>query len=173
MLNDHNQKLFLVRGLSGSGKSFLAARIAAAYNADHWESDLYFFDEVTLRYNWDRDKAQHSHKWCQHKAALSLLSGRNVVVANTFPQLDHLDPYYAMALMRPTTEVYVLEPTTEWSGNPEECIKHNAHGIPRHLVETQAELWETFQNFGSSHVKQLGSKFINNGLFTKEMVWLK
>ena len=55
------KKLFLVRGISGSGKTTFAKELGGV----HFETDNYFM--VDGEYKFDGTKLKEAHQWCQNE----------------------------------------------------------------------------------------------------------
>lgn len=95
-------KLILVRGIPGSGKSTFAKKMKGFI---HIETDMYWgmsgkkFDGKLLK---------TAHEWCLNYAKVLLPLGNNVVVSNTFTQVWEMEPYlylgYPVEVFRMTNE---------------------------------------------------------------------
>lgn len=78
------QVLYLVRGISGSGKSTYAHKLKEQGLVDSvLEADQYFVDSKG-NYNFEPSKIKQAHSYCQSKTKELLSKGRSVAVANTF-----------------------------------------------------------------------------------------
>lgn len=75
----NEQKLTLVRGIPGSGKSTHAKTL----DAKLVEADQFFIDKDGL-YQYDNAQIKNAHNWCKLETTRLLKAGFNVVVANTF-----------------------------------------------------------------------------------------
>jgi predicted kinase len=91
-----NKKLYLIRGLPGSGKSTFALTLANAVGAYHFEADHYFEDDDG-NYNWDATLVHAAHRWCQHAARHIMSLSRPLVISNTFTTEKELKPYLDLA----------------------------------------------------------------------------
>ncbi|MGX9416365.1 AAA family ATPase [Vibrio sp. RC27] len=87
-----SQRLILIRGLPGSGKTTLARSFAAV----HIEADMYFIDHKG-EYRFDANRLKDAHQWCFQTAVASLLEGHSIVVSNTFIQYWEMKPYIEFA----------------------------------------------------------------------------
>jgi predicted kinase len=87
-------KLVLIRGLPGSGKSTAARQ----YFNDciHLEADMYFTSPQG-EYIYDASKIKQAHAWCQESTRIFLNNNKNVVVSNTFTTRKELDFYITYA----------------------------------------------------------------------------
>lgn len=77
------QKLILLRGCSGSGKTSLAEFLlgSIAVRTCYFEADMYF--ETAEGYKFDPAELGKAHEWCQIRTKSALTRGLNVVVSNT------------------------------------------------------------------------------------------
>jgi predicted kinase len=125
------RKLYLVRGLPGSGKSTMAANLVAVVpRAVHLETDQFFM--VGDVYTFRPERIGMAHKWCQDKARTYLTYGRPVVVSNTFTQQWEMKPYLDMAAeLGAEVEIRVAR------GNYK-----NIHGVPDAVIERMRQRWE-------------------------------
>lgn len=86
-------KLFLVRGLPGAGKSTFVKHLG---DCVHLEADMYFLKNGEYVFN--KDELKDAHLWCQNSCYFALSFGKkNVVVSNTFTQEWEMKPYFEMA----------------------------------------------------------------------------
>ena len=149
--------LYIVRGLPGSGKSTLSAKmhkfIAMLDNPDycsssHWEADMYF-ENSDGRYLFDASKLPDAHQWCQDKVEIDM-GGRifqnglftqlrnrrrykNIIfVTNTFSQQWEVEPYLKLA----SKYGYAVQ-IIECQGD-----HGNVHDVPEDTIETMKAKWE-------------------------------
>lgn len=118
-------RLFLIRGVPGSGKTTYAKTLGIA---DHYEADMWFDDNG----GYDQSKIKLAHEWCQKRAIEAMISGRDVVVSNTFTRLWEMNPYKDAAR---SLGVEVIEKVMagEWQ---------NVHGVPDDKVRQMRERFE-------------------------------
>jgi len=95
--------LFIIRGISGSGKSTFAKKIVG-HDFLVCEADKYFIDKETGEYKFDFSKIKDAHKFCQDTVETymkdSLVNNqfyREIAVANTFTQEWEMEPYFKLA----------------------------------------------------------------------------
>lgn len=119
-------KLYLIRGLPGSGKS----TIAAALGVEVYEADQYFM--VDGVYRWDANRIGAAHQWCLSKTKETLCEGRSVAVANTFTTVKELRPYFEIA------KQLGIVPTVIKAEN----TFQNVHGVPQETLERMRARWQ-------------------------------
>lgn len=121
-MENKTQKMILVRGASGSGKSTFAHALASSMNAKVFETDDFFIRDG--KYIFDPTQLGAAHKWNQRRVWKALTEGKNVIVANTLTTLREIKDYTSMAeeLNIPVT-VYRSEGKFK-----------NTHGVPEDKV---------------------------------------
>lgn len=130
--------LTIIRGISGSGKSFLAQKIRESskdqvpcyVEADWWHHNLkgdYVFDVSEIK---------NAHDWCRLTCEYYLKIVGHVIVANTFTTINEIMPYVQIAI-KYGARLEILEPQTEWFNNVEECVKRNVHKVPKEVLIKQ------------------------------------
>lgn len=127
------QKLVIIRGLPGSGKSTIAK--SDPYKGfKHFEADMYFINDKG-EYVFDKAKISKAHKWCQDSCRTALAEGYSVVVSNTFCRMWEMIPYLQMAgdLDIP---VEVVEAKGEYK---------NIHDCPKETIGRMKANWEAYE----------------------------
>jgi predicted kinase len=126
----HPLRLYLIRGLPGSGKSELAKVLTTnrgkAYSADDFfeKSGVYFFDPALL---------PEAHAECRENVKKSMeLKYRLIVVHNTLSKRWEADPYFALAKKFGYT-VAVVECQSNFG---------NIHKCPDDKILKMIERWE-------------------------------
>jgi predicted kinase len=85
-------KLFIVRGLPGSGKSTYASELmSSGVCGAHFEADMYFMKDG--EYQYDAASLYRAHQWCLNSVREALNNRVNTVVSNTFTTKKELEPY--------------------------------------------------------------------------------
>jgi predicted kinase len=121
-------KLVLVRGISGSGKSTYAKSLDIQ---NHFEADMYFYD-LEGNYNFDSSKLKQAHEWCKKKTREVLEHGVDVVVSNTFIRKWEIQPYIDLA-----NELGIPYEVVEMK-----TYYGNIHGVPEEKIVQMKENWE-------------------------------
>jgi exodeoxyribonuclease V alpha subunit len=95
MTEHKKQRLILIRGKPGSGKSTIARKLANDIGAIYISADHYF--QTDKGYKRDPKKQGKAHEWCQEKARQLISTGKSVVIANTFPRRYDMRYYEKLA----------------------------------------------------------------------------
>lgn len=88
------QEMIIIRGLPGSGKSTFAKKNFGSYI--RCEADDYFYD-VDGSYNFNPKNISKAHESCYNRVKDALISGKSVVVSNTFTMLWEIAKYENLA----------------------------------------------------------------------------
>jgi predicted kinase len=132
--------LYIVRGVSGSGKSTFAKKLV---HDDFLvcEADKYFINEENGKYEFDISKIRDAHKWCQNLVETymkdSLINDqyyREIAVSNTFTQEWEMEPYFELAKKYGYT-VFTLIVENRHGGV-------NQHGVPEEKIKIMKDRFE-------------------------------
>jgi hypothetical protein len=118
-------RLFLIRGVPGSGKTTYAKTLGIA---DHYEADMWF----DANGGYDSSKIKLAHEWCEAQAIAAMQAGRDVVVSNTFTRLWEMQSYKDAARSLGIAVIQKVM-TGEW---------RNVHGVPDDKVRRMRERFE-------------------------------
>ena len=123
--------LILIRGIPGSGKSTRAKMMQELNPAlVHLEADMFF--EASGEYKFDPTLLSTAHDWCYSNTAFNLLSGKNVVVTNTFTKMWEMESYLAIA-QRLGCDITIIEMKSEYG---------SIHGVPEAKLQQMKARWE-------------------------------
>ena len=127
----NKQKITLIRGIPGSGKTTIAHEMDAALV----EADQFFVNKDG-EYHHDRRFIKDAHEWCQMEMKRLLLAGNDVVVANTFIKKWEIVSYLkAVQSLGLDLDIEVLEAKGEYA---------NVHGVPEDIVCRMKRQFEPF-----------------------------
>lgn len=121
--------LYIVRGLPGSGKSTLGAKLApnASYAADD------YFMSINGEYIFDPSKLGEAHKACQEAVETEMGAGTtSIAVCNTFTQKWEVEPYLSKARKHGYT-VNIIHCQSMFG---------NTHGVPETSIQAMANRWQ-------------------------------
>ena len=141
------QRLVLIGGLPGAGKSTRAVDALRAFRVTHgWddplvhvEADGYFMQGGVYRF--EAAKLGEAHAWCRGLAEGALWGGAPLVgVANTGSRRWEREPYRKLA------ERYgaAFEWVDLFDGGKDdaELARRNLHGVPAEAIGRMCERWE-------------------------------
>lgn len=89
-------KMYLIRGLPGSGKSTFAETLADALHAQHFEHDRYLYTDEG-EYVWTERRMRYAYMACLRDTEATMAEGEPVVVSNVFPVARSMKRYKALA----------------------------------------------------------------------------
>lgn len=120
------RKVFIVRGVPGSGKTTLAKGIAKKYNTEEFEADHYLLNSEG-KYEYDKNKLARAHSKCITEGFKHLQRNNTVVFANTFIHKSDIE-FYAKYMKEQgiKAEVYIIQ--SNFAGK-------SLHNVPEEAVE--------------------------------------
>lgn len=139
IITDHNQgnrTLILMRGVPGSGKSYLARQLVDmmigaspnSYETHILTTDDYFM--VRGQYQYNKYQLSNAHSWNQNRARNAFTMGLSpVIIDNTNIELWEMAPYMKEGVNNGYI-IQVVEPTTQWAKNANILAKRNLHNVP-------------------------------------------
>lgn len=132
--------LTILRGLPGSGKSTIALRHLTVGTVILSTDDII---SANGNYLWSGEIMASAHKTNQLKALNAAKKGiPHIIIDNTNTTYKECEPYIKIAQENGYT-IEILEPTTEWAKNPEECAKRNTHNVPLDSIKKMLARWES------------------------------
>ena len=132
--------LIILRGLPGSGKSYLGSKLKGNHGLIVCADD--FFTEPDGTYNFDPSKLGEAHQWC-HRVAKKGMEGRvsPIIIDNTNTELWEMKPYVAPAF-RLGYHIEFVEPQTPWAWNVKELTKRNSHGLSKDKIRMMLDRYQ-------------------------------
>lgn len=128
---NNDLKLYLIRGISGSGKSTYAKHLMKQNpTLSHYEADMFFYKDG--EYNFNPTLIKDAHAWCKNKTEEDLKHGKSVIVSNTFTQKWELEPYIQLA-QKYGAKLIIKKA----SGNYQ-----NIHNVPQEVLNNMKSRWE-------------------------------
>ena len=130
--------LYLVRGIPGSGKSYLAKQIGLG--GAIFSTDDFFM--VNGEYKFNPSQIGRAHQWNQERAKNAMQSGITpIVIDNTNVQAWQMK-FYVEEARKNGYKIEIKEPETSWKFDAEELAKRNQHGVPKSTIERMIGQWE-------------------------------
>ena len=123
------KKLFIIRGLPGSGKTSLAQSLTR----EHYEADMFF--ERDNGYEFDPSRLREAHQWCRDLVMMAMTrKEETIAVSNTFTQEWEMNPYFELA-QEHGYMVFSIIVENRHGGT-------NIHGCPEEKVEQMRNRFE-------------------------------
>ncbi|XP_077666186.1 NEDD4-binding protein 2-like 1 isoform X2 [Eretmochelys imbricata] len=137
-----SKRLYLLRGLPGSGKTTRARQLKREFpGAVILSTDDFFFTEDGT-YVFSPDCLDEAHLWNQKRAHKAMKNGKSpVIIDNTNIHAWEMKPYVIMAREN-NYEVIFQEPDTHWKFNVRELARRNNHGVPREKIQRMKDQYE-------------------------------
>ncbi|CAG9133565.1 unnamed protein product [Plutella xylostella] len=140
--------LIIMRGPSGSGKSYLARQIIdeiirpndGNYQKHIFSTDDFFY--VRGNYEYNKSRLSEAHDWNHNRVRMAARQGLSpIIVDNTNIAIWETQPYVTYGVGE-GYYIEVIEPKTPWAKSAYELCKRNSHNVP--LVNIRRML-ENFQ----------------------------
>ncbi|XP_017785673.1 PREDICTED: uncharacterized protein LOC108568847 [Nicrophorus vespilloides] len=139
--------LIMLRGLPGSGKSYLANKIVQesignnCTLSDHiLSADDYFYSNGNYKY--DGKYITEAHRWNQTRAHRLMHDGVSpIIIDNTHTQMWEMKPYCIWGVQYGYM-IEIMEPDTPWAFNERELTKRNKHAVPRSKIRDMLDRYE-------------------------------
>ena len=128
-MKDKDKILYLIRGISGAGKSCLAK----SFGGKHIEEDMYHLDE-NGNYDWKPEKVKEAHNWCQAECERAMGWELKIAVSNTFTQEWEMKPYFDLA-EKNGYKVFSIIVENRHGGE-------NVHNVPQETLEKMKNRFE-------------------------------
>ncbi|NXM55922.1 N4BP2 protein, partial [Illadopsis cleaveri] len=135
------QVLVLLRGVPGSGKSYLARNLLQDNPGGIiLSTDDYFYKHG--QYHYDPDCLGEAHDW-NRKRAKEAFERRisPIIIDNTNIQAWEMKPYVTLA-QQFKYKVMFREPDTWWKFKPKELERRNIHGVSKEKIKRMLERYE-------------------------------
>jgi NEDD4-binding protein 2 len=151
------KKLIIIRGISGSGKSFLAKSIAEKYSCYIILSTDDFFIKNN-EYKFDHNYLGAAHNWNYARCCKAVFDGiENIIIDNTNTQFWEFEKYCKIGLQN-NYEIEVVEPDTPWKYDVEELTKRNTHGVPKETIQKMLDRMESTDIIMAAILELQGNK---------------
>jgi predicted kinase len=126
MLDLNKPTLYLIRGISGSGKTSLASEMSHAMQIAKFEADDFFYNEDGL-YKFEAEHLALAHRFCQKNAIYCMKRGWSAIVSNTSTTEKEVQVYKDIAEAYNANFVSIIvenrNGTTSVHDVPEEVLK--------------------------------------------------
>ncbi|NXM86078.1 N4BP2 protein, partial [Oenanthe oenanthe] len=135
------QVLVLLRGVPGSGKSYLARNLLEDNPGGIiLSTDDYFYKHG--QYHYDPDCLGEAHDWNRKRAKEAFeMRISPIIIDNTNIQAWEMKPYVTLA-QQFKYKVMFREPDTWWKFKPKELERRNIHGVSKEKIIRMLERFE-------------------------------
>ncbi|NWH61116.1 N4BP2 protein, partial [Geococcyx californianus] len=135
------QILVLLRGVPGSGKSYLARTLLEDNPGGIiLSTDDYFYKHG--EYHYDPDCLGEAHDWNRKRAKEAFeMRISPIIIDNTNIQAWEMKPYVTLA-QQFKYKVMLREPDTWWKSKPKELERRNIHGVSKEKIKRMLERYE-------------------------------
>ncbi|NXN20858.1 N4BP2 protein, partial [Nycticryphes semicollaris] len=135
------QVLVLLRGVPGSGKSYLARTLLEDNPGGIvLSTDDYFYKNG--QYHYDPDCLGEAHDWNRKRAKEAFeMRISPIIIDNTNIQAWEMKPYVTLA-QQFKYKVMFREPDTWWKFKPKELERRNIHGVSKEKIKRMLERYE-------------------------------
>lgn len=135
--------LVLLRGLPGSGKSFLARTLQEDNPSGIiLSTDDYFY--INGQYQFDVKYLGEAHDWNQNRAKEAFEKKVSpIIIDNTNLQAWEMKPYVSLS-QKHKYKVLFREPDTWWKFKPKELARRNIHGVSKEKITRMLEHYQRF-----------------------------
>jgi len=132
--------LIILRGLPGSGKTYLAKQLTAQ-NGIVLSTDDYFMENGVYKFN--PKKLKEAHLWNQQRAKEAMENGESlIVIDNCNIRKWEAKPYSKAGQLYGYTITF-QSVESPWKFHLDELMRRTSHGVPRNIVERMIDQWET------------------------------
>ncbi|NXB19654.1 N4BP2 protein, partial [Rhagologus leucostigma] len=135
------QVLVLLRGVPGSGKSYLARNLLEDNPGGIiLSTDDYFYKHG--QYHYDPDCLGEAHDWNRKRAKEAFeMRISPIIIDNTNIQAWEMKPYVTLA-QQFKYKIMFREPDTWWKFKPKELERRNIHGVSKEKIKRMLERYE-------------------------------
>uniref|UniRef100_A0A182NRQ7 Smr domain-containing protein n=1 Tax=Anopheles dirus TaxID=7168 RepID=A0A182NRQ7_9DIPT len=137
--------MVLMRGVPGSGKSYLARSLVDHTSGGDYRNHIFSTDDyfmVNGVYKFQPDALDAAHRFNQQNVQSKARDGWSpIVVDNTHVRLWEMYPYVQIAADH-GYYLELLEPTTHWKNNSRSLAIRNTHGVPEPKIRSMLQNFE-------------------------------
>jgi len=140
-VKDGHHVMVILRGLPGSGKSSLAAKmIKTAHHGVSLSTDEFFIKRGVFTFK--PELLGDAHAWNQRRAKDAVKDKMMlVIIDNTNTMAWEMRPYVELGLNN-NYKVHIMEPDTAWKFKPKVLALKNSHNVPKQKIEIMLDRYE-------------------------------
>ena len=140
-----SRKVYIVRGLPGSGKSTMVKKIvdeSQNKNVVVASADDFFLSPCCGKYCFQVDKLPQAHSWCKNKFLTAVAKGTDVVIVDNTNVTASECRYYVTMGVEYGYDIEFVEPSTPWAFDVDQLVQKNVHGVPREVIQRMLGRWQ-------------------------------
>lgn len=141
-----SKTVFIMRGVSGSGKSTIARAIQKVYpSAVLCSADDYFMREG--EYHFSADDLGSAHKYCQRLAEEAVRKDSNVIIIDNTNVKRWEMKFYMDLARQHLYRTVIVEPKLDWRNNPSLLASRNTHDVDENTIRKKIKAFEDYVPF--------------------------
>ncbi|KAK6975748.1 NEDD4-binding protein 2 [Biomphalaria glabrata] len=144
-VSEKHPVLVIIRGLPGSGKSYLARLLMEKASKMGSQGVILSTDDFFMKqdvYVYNKSDLGTAHDWNKQRALTYVKEGISpIIIDNTNTTLWEFLPYAELALNH-KYDVQIMEPNTEWKSKVIELSRKNTHGVAKEHIVRMKERYE-------------------------------
>ncbi|KAL7021560.1 hypothetical protein ACKWTF_011927 [Chironomus riparius] len=158
-INNGLRVCVILRGLPGSGKSYIGKRLIEDTIRDNFEEHVISADDYFFRngkYSYDASKISEAHQNAQRQFFNRANKGYSpLVVDNTNLQSWEMFPYIQAAIQYGYS-IEIMEPVTPWKWTAHKLAQKNKHNVPMDKIKKMMDNYDRITT-----VKELAKNQLN------------
>lgn len=145
LINKGTRVCVLMRGLPGSGKSFIAYQLVeetVKTAENHIVSADQYFTNKMGRYNFDSSKLSEAHEFTQRQFTQLACQGVSPLIVDNTNMCYWEMYYYLQVAVQYKYHVEIMEPATPWMLRPDILKQKNTHAVPEATIKNMRAKYE-------------------------------
>lgn len=146
LINDGRRVCVILRGLPGSGKSYLAYQIieeTVKNPAEHIFSADKFFINSRGQYKFEPEKIPTAHEFTQRQFTQGASQGMSPLIVDNTNMCYWEMYYYIQVAVQYGYHVEIMEPETPWKFAEGKLASKNQHSVPSETIKRMKAKYET------------------------------
>lgn len=134
------KKVYIVRGIPGSFKSTLSAKLSEENYGVIFSTDNFWM--IDGEYKFEPSLIGDAHKWNQLCFLKAARSGYPVLIVDNTNTTWREIEFYADTAIKYGYDINVLEPDNPDRFNAQKSFERNTHNVPLEVIKKMIERWE-------------------------------
>jgi hypothetical protein len=128
--------LWIYRGLPGSGKSTIAARVAKAKQCEYFETDMWLYEFEDQDYYWTPERLSVAIDKCHAAVTQQMMDSEDAIVTGVFRKYSAIKGYIELA-QEYNYNVVVIEQRGFDYGNIHDVPKDSLEAMKKNFVPNE------------------------------------